>query len=183
MIRPVLAALIAASILLFVWQYAKFTDRIRPEPVQIIEDAAAGQYDVRVVCTCDCAGNAFGSPALRVRFRDRVLIERVDKLAAGEVLLIRDVPDVKLGFNDFLVHVTPAETAGSGATGAFSVEAPAAESSVQTWVARAVRVEILRDGFTVADELLWSATPGPFGELVRINVGGAVHTHSDQADP
>ncbi len=176
MIRPVLAVLIAASILLFVWQYAEFTDRIRPAPVRIVEDAAAGQFDVRVVCTFDCAGNDFGSPALRVRFRDRVLMERQESVAAGEVITVRNVPDVKQGFNDFLVQATPLETAGA-ATGAFSLEAPAPGSRGETAIARAVRVEILQDGFVVADELLWSGSSGPFGELVRIQVGGAGHSH------
>ena len=176
MIRTVMAAVIAASIILFVWQYAAFTDRIRPEPIQIIEMSAQGQYDVRVVCTFDCLGNAFGSPAIVIKFRDQVVAERKEHLAAGEVLLVKNVSDIKQGLNDFLIQVTPAEGTAVAPGGAFSLNPPSGES-VPSTVARAVNVEILHNGNRIAGDLFWSSVSGPFGQLVKIRVDKEEHEH------
>lgn len=176
MIRPILAVLIAAFILLFVWQYAAFTDRIRPEPLQVVETAAAGQYDIRVNCTFPCQGNAFGSPAISVRFRDRVLDEVTDPFPAGKTLIIEDVPDIKQGWNDFLVEVTPVESLDGQASSAFQLDA-AEGDDLENPIARAIRVQVLHDGNVIASELVWSDGSGPFGELVRIQVARPDHPH------
>ncbi len=177
MIRPIMAVVIATAIILFVWQYAAFIDRIRPEPIQIVEVEAQGRYDVRVVCTFDCQGNDFGLPAIKVQFRDRILIERKDLVPASQVVTIEGVPDVKQGLNDFHVQVTPVEDADSGTAdgGAFSLE-PQKQTSAAS-IARAVRVEILHEGHLIASELIWSNSSGPFGELVKIQVEKDGHRH------
>lgn len=177
MIRPVLAILIATSIMVFVWQYASFVERTRPEPVNIVEFAAEGQYDVHIVCTFDCEGNAFGFPAAKVLFRGRDLLELEpgERIVAGQKIAIRDVPDIKQGLNDFHVQVTPAET-DSTPGGAFSLRRPT-EPAGKTSVARAVRVVVLHNGYEIASEMIWSAAAGPFGELVSIDVPRASHRH------
>ena len=84
MIRTSLAVILAAAILLCVWRYAEFTDQIKPVPVQFVETAAGGNYSLRVMCTFPCAGNAFGFPAVKVGFRDRILLERQGHVSAGK---------------------------------------------------------------------------------------------------
>ena len=125
MIRPILAILITSSILLFVWQYAAFIERNRPAPIEIQETSAAGRFDVKVVCTCDCQGNAFGNSAIKIEFRDRVLEDRTELTVAGHEILIEDVADVVVGLNDFNVQVTPVENSSTASGGAFSLEGPA----------------------------------------------------------
>ena len=129
MIRPILAVLITTSILLFVWQYAAFIERNRPAPIEIQVTSGAGRFDVKVVCTCDCQGNAYGNSAIKIEFRDRVLEDRTELTVAGQEILIVDVADIVVGLNDFNVQVTPVENSSTASGGgAFSLEGPAEAS-------------------------------------------------------
>ena len=170
--RALLAVVISALIVVFVWQYASFTDRIKPEPVQIVEQVASGKYEIRIVCTFACAGNEFGIPAVRVAFRDQVLLERNEPLPAGQEVQIQDVGQVKQGMNDIHVQVNPAGAEAAAVGGAFSLEDPASRppDAESDSIARAVRVAILRDGYEVAEQVIWSAAPGPFGELIPFRI-------------
>lgn len=170
MIRPVLAFIIAAVIILFVWQYTQFVDRIRPEPIQITRQQSSGKFDLRVITTFAAVGNDFGSPALSVKFRGRMLIERFESIVAGHVVEVRDVEGIVVGPNEFLVQVTPVEELTDTNSGAFSLDSPTSDAQENESIARAVRVEILRDGAIVESQLIWSSSQGPFGELVRIDV-------------
>ncbi len=172
--RPIIALVIAALIIGFVHQYTQFTERIRPRPVQFFEQKAAGVYDIRVICTFDAAGTDFGSPALSIKFRGQVLVEVPDRVAAGQVVEATDVPDIKVGPNEFLVQVTPRETGQQASSDSpFSLDTPVTTGVEDPGgIARAVRLEIRRDGVTVAQRNIWSSAPGPFGELVRLEVAG-----------
>lgn len=190
--RPILAFIIATSIILFVWWYADFTDRIRPEPIKVVETDAGGRYDVRISCTFDCEGTAFGS-SLKVMFRDRVLYDaKTQFIPAGKTITVRDVPDIKVGKNEFFVYAQPKEVIGEfgaesseAAGGAFSLDGPPADNPQQSKpteasindVARALRIEILHDGYSIADEQFWASRRGPLGEPVRIQVGDDSHEH------
>jgi len=174
MIRPIMALLIATSLILFVWQYAAFTERIRPQPMQITEQNSTGRYDIKMVCTFDCQGNDFGFAAAKIQFRGKTLLERQDNLPAGQPLIAKDVTEIKIGRNDFHVQVTPVETAtGAAPGGAFALQ-DAAESREPAAIARSIRVEILKDGYLIASEQIWSDQPGPFGDLVMIKVPNPV---------
>ncbi len=174
-VRPIIALVCAAVILLFIKQYTEFTDRIRPRPMQVSESRAAGQYDVRITCTFEARGNAFGRPALRVKFRDRVLIERTEAVAAGELVEVQDVPDVQVGWNEFLIEVTPAEDGSVAADSAFSLDNTAVAEAPT--IARAVNIQIRRDDLIMAERVIWSSRSGPFGELVRIGVDQTANEH------
>ena len=185
MLRPILALIIAASIIVLVWQYASFTERIRLQPIQLVEQGAKGRYDVRVSCTFDCQGDAFAS-SMKIQFRDRVLTEKKTELvAAGQVVTIRGVPDVKVGKNEFFVKLQPVKTIGDDrsapANPAFSLDRSSETKSEKTTVvapvARAVKVEILRDGYAIASKVYWSDLRGPIGESIMVEVGKDTHGH------
>lgn len=163
-IRPVLALVIAALLIVFVDQYARFTDRIRPEPMSFTEKAATGEYVVTIVSTCDLQGNDFGSDAISVQFRDKVLVSDPGPIAAGQVIEISDVQDIKVGLNEFLILATPME---SELSSAFSLD-PAEDKNSS--IARAVKIEITRDGTLLGNAIVWSNQHGPFSELLRIQV-------------
>ena len=174
--RPFFAILFAILIIAFIYQYTQFTNRIRPKPLQISERQASGTYDVRIVCTFDAEGDVFGIPrraALSVAFRDRVLLERDEFIAAGQVIEVKDVPDIKVGWNDFSIQVNPKQSGAQASDDAFSLDSPGAADQSAA-IARAVRVEIRRSGVVVAEQVIWSSAPGPFGELVRIEVSESV---------
>ena len=165
-------------ILLFVQQYAAFTERIRPQPVVVQEADASGIYSLRVVTTFDCEGSAFGNPALSIQFRDQPLVTLSETLAAGDVVEVLEVPDVKIGYNDFLFQFCPKETAASPAPGAFQLDVPApgdrdSETDVPVRsqsILRAAKIEIMQDGRVVGSELIAVERTGPFSELLRIQV-------------
>lgn len=170
MTRTFLAFAFSIAIGMMVWGYAVFIEQIRPEPNQMVEQAANGKYDIKVVCTFDCQGNDFGMPAVKVSFRDQVLLETADFIASGTPLLVEDVLQVKLGNNDFLIQCTPVETSGVTSGGAFSLKPPGTRSNAE--IARAVQVVILRDDYEIAKQIIWSDQIGPVSELVRIEVLG-----------
>ena len=168
MIRTLMAVVLAVLIVGFVWSYAFFTNQIKPVPTQVAEWDADGSYDINVVSTFDVQGNRFGFPAIKVAFRDQVLLESNALIAAGVPVTIENVADIKKGLNDFLVQVTPVETSSQSSGGAFSLEA--STQTPQSEIARAFRVSILRDGYEIAHEVVWADQKGPISELVRINV-------------
>lgn len=168
MTRTILAFVLSLTIGMLVWGYAVFIEQIRPVTSQVVERDAGGQYRVKVVCTFDCQGNAFGMPAVKVSFRDQVLLETTELVPSGTPLVVEDVSQVKQGLNDFLIQCTPVETSGSNSGGAFSLKPRDNRSDGE--IARAVRVLILRDGYEIARQVIWSDQTGPISELVRIEV-------------
>ena len=168
MIRTLLAVVLAALIVGFVWSYAFFTDQIKPLPTQVAELDSSGRYDINVVCTFDIQGNSFGFPAIKVAFRDNVLLESNELMAAGVPVKIENVTDIKQGLNDFLIQVTPVETGSQSSGGAFGLDSPT--QTPQSEIARSFRVSIIRDGNEMAHELVWADQKGPISKLVRIDV-------------
>ena len=168
MTRTILAFTFSIAIGMLVWGYAVFIEQIRPPASQVVEREATGRYDIKVVCTFDCKGNDFGMAAVKVAFRDQVLLETADLIASGTPLVVEDVLQVKQGVNDFLIQCTPVETSGINSGGAFSLEPRDTRTDVE--VARAVRVIILRDGYEIARQVIWSDQTGPISELVRIEL-------------
>ena len=145
--RPLLALSVASLILGGLWLYMTF----RPQPALAIaepETAAEGRVDIELTLTFDAGPDAFAldvtdAPTLLVQLRGKDVLRRTDPILAGAQLRVEAVSGLVTGINEFFVQATPQDTA-----------AP---------VARAVRVRILRNGYPMAEQTLWSEP----GELVQ----------------
>ena len=170
-------------IIVMVQQYSLFTERIRPEPIEIIEEAATGRYALRVITTFDCQGNDFGAAALSVQFRDQTLLKEPGPIHAGQIVQIHDLENVKIGYNEFLVQFCPVEPESNGLSDAFRLDtvtrptedatqeadSPSLSSGERT-ISRAAKIEVWCDNRVVGRELVWAEQSGPFSKLVRIEV-------------
>jgi hypothetical protein len=131
---------------------------LRPRPAAVIaafEPTAAGIFTVEVTLTFAAGPDPFAldlddAPALVVSFRGRDLLRRTEEIPAGQPIRIESVEGLVAGANEFYVAATP--TAQDAA------------------VARAIRVRILRDGATVAEQSLWSAPGESVNGIVVVDV-------------
>ena len=90
------------------------------------------------------------APSLLVTFRGRELLRITEEIPAGEPVRIEDVEGVVAGANEFFVAASPTSTDAA--------------------VARAIRVRILRDGATVAEQSLWSDPGESVDGIVVVDV-------------
>jgi hypothetical protein len=137
--RPLIALLTAAAILLSVHFYLQFAASLRGGHVEAVADVAAtGIYSADVTLTFDAQADEFSLEpvSLVLRQQQRVLLKREDLVPAGEPLVVPNIPGVLVGDNEFYFESVPKNEG-----------AP---------VARAVRVRLFRDGTLVAEQTLWS---------------------------
>lgn len=148
--RPLLALLLSAAILLGVRSYLQFAESLRGGPPVVVEEtAASGTFSVEVTLTFDAQADDFSLEpvSLVLRRHGQTLLKREGLVPAGEPLVVPDVPGVVEGRNEFYFECVPRDDG--------------------SLLARAVRVRVLRDDVPVADETLWAA-PGhtPRGTIV-----------------
>lgn len=163
--RPLLALLLSAAILLGVRAYLQFAVSLRRPVVSVVEETAAtGIFSAEITLTFDAAPDEFSLEpiALVLKQQDRVLLERHDLVRAGEPLVIDNLAGIVTGRNEFYFECIP--------------------SPADQPLARAVRVRLLRDGVEVADTTLW-APPGqtPRGRIVLDVPAAATKDHHDHA--
>lgn len=163
--RPILALLVVATLLgglqTYMW--------LRPRPARSVaafEPTAAGIFEVEITLTFAAGPDPFAldlgdAPSLLVTFRGRDLLRMTEKVPAGEPIRIEEVDGVVAGANEFFVAATP--------------------TAQDATVARAIRVRILRDGSTVAEQSLWS-DPGESVDGVVVVHVDAYATEAPQAD-
>ncbi len=164
--RPLLALLLSAAILLGVRAYLQFAVSLRRPVVSVVEEAAAtGIFSAEITLTFAAAPDEFSLEPVSLVFKqqDRVLLERRDLVRAGEPLVIDNLSGIVAGRNEFYFECIPSPS-----------EQP---------LARAVRVRLLRDGVEVADTTLW-APPGqtPRGRItLDVPAASATKDHHDHA--
>jgi hypothetical protein len=140
--RPLIALLLSAAILLGVRAYLRFAESLRRPQASVVEEIVAyGKFSAEITLTFDAAADEFSLEPISLVFKqqDRVLLERRDPVRAGEPLVIENLTGIIAGRNEFYFECTP--------------------SPADQPLARAVRVRLFRDGAEVADTTLW-APPG-----------------------
>ncbi len=162
--RPLIALMGSAAILLGVYFYLQFAESLRVQPIeQTVETPAAGIYSAKITLTFDAAADEFSLEAtsLVLRQQDHELLNRTDAVAAGEPIVIDNLPGIIEGKNEFYFECVPRDDGKS--------------------IARAVRVQLLRDGQVVADSTLW-ADPGqvPRGQIT-LDVPATRRANDDHA--
>jgi hypothetical protein len=125
------------------------------------EAAAAGVFSAEITLTFDAAPDEFALEPIALVFKqqDRVLLERTEKVAAGEPIVIDHLPGIIAGRNEFYFECIP--------------------SPADQPLARAVRVRLLRDGAEVADATLWA----PAGQTPRGRITLDVPAAQASKDP
>ena len=170
--RPLLAILTTVLILGGLQGYFVLRERFGPKAATSVERPAPGVYALEITLTFDAGPDPFALEAsdktcLEVLFRNKTLLRRTERVAAGEKVLITPVEGIVAGEdefrgrNEFLVKATPAEGSAD--------------------MAYAARVRLLRDGVPIAEESLWSDSDGKVeGKLVAVVIDkAATHEHGE----
>ena len=173
--RPFLAVLITTTLIGGIYGYTRFTSHIRPARSEVREVIASGQFAIDITLTFDAQGDEFANPSVLIKFQDQVLLERSDRVQAGQPLRISNVDGVQVGENDVFVQVTPEDSTGSND---FDLETEL-ESSAPVELSRAIRVRMFRDDSVVAEKTVWSEPGQPVSGLIPVTVGGAVGQNGD----
>jgi hypothetical protein len=147
--RPILAIVISAGILLGVHSYLRLAQSLRGKPAAEEESAASGKYSADITLTFDAQADEFALEPVSLFFKrqDQVLLKREGFIPAGEPLAVENIPGIVEGENEFYFECVPKEDGKQ--------------------LARAVRVRLFHDGAPVAEQTLW-AEPGmvPHGAVV-----------------
>lgn len=160
--RPLLAIILSAVVLLGVQSYLRFADSLRHRhAAQEHVVIAPGKYSADITLTFPAEADSFGLDGTSLVFHQqgKDLLKREGLVPAGEPLQIETLPDVVVGKNAFYFSTTPKESEQSAA--------------------KAVRVRIFRDGQPIAEQTFWSE-PGlvPRGEIIVDVPGPATITSS-----
>ena len=162
--RPLAAILLAVLILGSVKAYQLFESSL-PAPVSVAQAqvSAAGQFSVDLTLTFDAGPDDFALAPLSalVELQGRELYRSRERIPEGRAIVVEDVAGVVEGVNSFFIKIAPAE----------------ADSTRQ----RAVRVRVLRDGVSIAEETLWSEPGAAVEGIVQVGVpptrSDAPHEH------
>ena len=154
--RPLVAILIAVFVIGGVHTFLKATgnyDVKSTTAVDVGQLAARGTFAVDITLTFDAEADSFFADeptSLLVRLGQTELLARADFVPAGTPLLIDPVPNIVQGRNEFYIQVIPRSEAEARS--------------------HAVRVRVLRDGQTIADETLWAEPGDPVTGRIVIDV-------------
>jgi hypothetical protein len=148
--RPILAIVISAGILLGVHSYLRFAQSLRGKPAVAEADvAASGTYSADITLTFDAQADEFALEPVSLVFKrqQETLLKREELVPAGTPLVIENLPGIVEGENEFYFECVPKEDGRQ--------------------IARAVRIRLFHDGVPVAEQTLW-AEPGmvPHGAVV-----------------
>jgi antitoxin (DNA-binding transcriptional repressor) of toxin-antitoxin stability system len=143
--RPVLAILTTVLILGGLQGYFLLRDRFGPTAPVAIEHPAPGVYSLEITLTFDAGPDPFALAAsdqtcLEVLFRGQTLLRRVERVSAGEKVVITPIEDIVAGKNEFVFKASPADS--------------------RPEMAYAARVRLLRDDAPIAEQSLWSESGG-----------------------
>ena len=158
--RPIIAIVLSAAILLGVHGYLRFAESVRAQHA-VAADAttAAGIFSADITLTFAAEADSFSvePTSLLLRQREQVLFKREGLVPAGEPLVVSPIENIVEGANEFYFECIPREE-----------KAEATEN--QRPLSRAVRVRIFRDGQLLAENTFWSE-PGivPRG-VIRVEV-------------
>jgi hypothetical protein len=139
--RPFLALIISAGILLGVHSYLRFAQSLRGQhhaDAASESVAASGKYSAEITLTFDAQADEFAlePTSLVLKKQNQVLLQRAELVPAGTPLVVENIAGIVEGENEFYFACVPKEDGRA--------------------IARAVRIRILRDGVPVADKTLWA---------------------------
>ncbi|MCH2181722.1 MAG: hypothetical protein MK108_06925 [Mariniblastus sp.] len=141
--RLVFAALIPLILFGGVAAYVEFTDRVRPEPVNLETRLDDQAWSVRLYPTAQLEGDAdFDEPSLRVQFHGQPVFADSEPVAAGREIRIDPLQGVRAEQNSLFVQAT------------FSATDSADEKSAQP---AALRVQVFRGPQQRAERTFWKA--------------------------
>ena len=139
--RPVIAIVLSAAILLGVQGYLRFAESLRAQNAVVAEvTTAAGIFSADITLTFAAEADSFSvePTSLLLRQRDQVLLKKEGLVLAGEPLVVSPIENIVEGTNEFYFECIPREQ---------STE----PSDNQRPLSRAVRVRIFRDGQLLAE--------------------------------
>jgi len=138
--RPILALIISAAILLGVHSYLRFAQSLRGQRADVADEtvAATGKYSAEITLTFDAQADEFAlePTSLVLKRQDQVLLKREGLVSAGEPIVVENIAGIVQGENEFYFQCVPKDDGRA--------------------LARAVRIRVLRDGVPVADRTLWA---------------------------
>lgn len=193
--RPLIVCCFSICLISFTWTYIWFANQATPELVNISEVAATGKYDLHLTIPFASSPSLFSgvdeAESVSVRFRGERIYSRTTPLQAGATLILKDVPGVKSGDNEFFVFVSAGDESdalgGSGFGSEFSLDQPVPESQADSesessgglavevqedGQEKAIRVSIFEQGQDVpaATQTIWSSNSTTIEGTIRLRV-------------
>ena len=121
--RLVLAALIPLVLFGGIAAYVEFTERVRPEPVDVTARLDDQPWSVRLYPTAELAGDAdFDEPSLSVQFHGQPVFSELAPVAAGREIRIDPLTGVRAEQNRLFVQATFSSESSSDAPAALRVQ-------------------------------------------------------------
>ena len=143
--RPLLAIVLTTGILGGLQAFLSFRKTDGPYVgAQLIQ--ATGEYALELTLSFDAGPDPFGldaedTPSVLVSLAGQELLRRTDTISASQPLLIPSVAGLVVGRNEIFVQASSADT-----------------SSLRP---RALRLRVLRDGTSLAEQSLWANSGEP----------------------
>ena len=158
--RPILAILVAAIVGVGLSLFLRSQKPTDAAPL-LGSSVAEGDFGLAITLTFDAGPDPFAldadsAPSLTVEHHGKLLLRETESLPAGKPIRIDNVEGIVDGQNTFYVRCTA--------------------QNEEAFVARAIRVEVLRDDQTIAEETLWSDPGKPVRGPVNVEVKRAVDT-------
>lgn len=128
---------------------------------------AEGSYAMQITTTFAVEPDPFAlqtdelgeQPALVVRLGEREILKRTDRLEAATPIRVEPLLGLVEGTNEIYLEANP--------------------PLEQVGKSQAVRVQIMRDGQTVAEQTFWSAPGGKVADTMRFDLGIAREAEED----
>lgn len=179
--RPLLAIIIALGILASVAAYEWFVRTLPPiEVVDLSLEQAKGDFVVDVTLTFHAVKSDFAldDTTLLIKFEGKDIFRAEETIHAGTPLKI-DVPDIKVGKNEFFLEVnTPAIESAPSEDNGFSLGTEDAPGPARI-LSYAARIRVLRDDEEVADETIWSLPGQSIRQRVIVKIPDDSHEGHD----
>ena len=118
--RPLAVFIISIGLIALIGGYLNFANSITPKAIDVSESPATGKYDLHLTLPFDAKPSYFSSigdpESIVIRFRGKVIYRSLDVVPAGTPVIIKNVPEIKVGENEFHVYVSPGDSENPSST-------------------------------------------------------------------
>ncbi len=156
--RPIAVVVFAVVVLGTLFAYLRIVEQ-EVAPPEFKETTASGTFSLKLTLPFDAKSSEFSDDgaSLLIRLDGREIVRKSEDVKAG-IRTFDNIEGVKVGRNEFLVKVIPAEPAFQPSD-EFSFEEPADEDDQQEPIPVAIRLQVFRDGVLLGESTQWNS-PG-----------------------
>ncbi len=188
--RPLLALVLGVSIFSVVGVYLNFANNIKPPPINFDEEGVSGQFSLELEATFDAQASEFDlkPTSVVVKFRGTEIIHESEKIAAGTVLRVSALEEMKAGKNEFNLKINGQDSAtGSDSEPvddfSFSLDAPVTSKPTgakqKSSTPRAARLRVFKADKVIGEAIFWADANRPLEGTLLVTVAGKTSAEQD----